>query len=417
MKPLSGVAWRVVAATCLCGLIGFVLSPVVLRFAARDAIARFHEPPAEYLYRVYERARCEADPDVWSLHEASGVSVFAYDAQTHRSRNPAAPPLDEAAVARLGPGGGGGAGGNGGETTAVNAHGLTLVSGGALVFRAGADGPCAILQGTWPAQSVRAELLGLFPLGALLAAMTAATVGFFALVRPIQRVESRRAALARHLADVAHDLRTPISSLHLALEQALGTSREPELRPLLSAAMNDAVYLAALTTNLRLASEIQDGWDPAPPGAEVDLTDVASRVVGRARFFARQRGLTLEVSVPDDPTRARCEPVAAEQALSNVVQNAILHGESGGHVAVILDTSGGAFTLTVVDDGPGVPPSELPRLGERTFRSDAARQRDASGSGLGLAITHEVCARCGWTLAFSREVPHGLRVTIRGDMG
>ena len=178
--------------------------------------------------------------------------------------------------------------------------------------------------------------------------------------------------------------------------------------------MNDAVYLAALTANLRLASEMRDGWDPAASKGGVDLTDVVDRVVTRARFFAKQRGLSLEVAVPDGPTRAGCDPVAAEQAISNVVENAITHGSKGGHVAVVLETSGGSFSMAVADDGPGLLPSELPRLGERTFRSDDARQRDPRGSGLGLAITHEVCKRCGWRLAFEPETPRGLRVTMRG---
>jgi signal transduction histidine kinase len=261
-----------------------------------------------------------------------------------------------------------------------------------------------------------AALLGALPLGALLAAVAALGVGFFVLVRPLERVESRHAALQRHLADVSHDLKTPISSLHLALEQALEDSKEPALRPLLASAMNDAVYLAALTSNLRLASEMRDGWSPAGPGASVDLTDVATRVVTRARFFAKQRGLTLEVAVPDNPTMAGCDALAAEQALSNVIENALTHGEAGGHVAVVLETSAASFTLTVADDGPGIAPAELPRLGERTFRSDAARQRDPRGSGLGVAITNEVCARCGWTLSFEAEEPHGLRVTMAGPM-
>ena len=72
------------------------------------------------------------------------------------------------------------------------------------------------------------------------------------------------------------------------------------------------------------------------------------------------------------------------------------------------------FSLVVVDDGPGRLPAELPRLGERTFRSDEARQRDPSGSGLGLAITSQICERCGWNLSFERQEPRGLSVKIAG---
>jgi signal transduction histidine kinase len=63
-----------------------------------------------------------------------------------------------------------------------------------------------------------------------------------------------------------------------------------------------------------------------------------------------------------------------------------------------------------------VAPAELPKLGERAFRSDEARRRAPSGSGLGLSITKEVCDRSGWQLAFEAIEPHGLRVTIRGRL-
>src|SRR6185369_4838490 len=135
----------------------------------------------------------------------------------------------------------------------------------------------------------------------------------------------------------------------------------------------------------------------------------------RARLFARNRGISLESSRPDGAVIVRCDPTAAEQAITNLVENAVGYGDPGGHVALVLETEGqDRFRLVVVDDGPGVLPVELPRLGERTFRSDEARQRDPAGSGLGLAITSEICNRCSFRLAFQREEPRGLRVTIDG---
>jgi signal transduction histidine kinase len=261
---------------------------------------------------------------------------------------------------------------------------------------------------------VRGDFLTWIPVSALFVVAVAAGIGLFGLARPVERIERRERELQRHLSDVAHDLKTPISSLHLALEQAIDSNRDAGVAPLLSSALDDTVYLAALTSNLRLASEMREGWDPSAAGDVSDLTEIVDRVVTRARFFAKRKGVALDAAVPDVPTRTRCDPVAAEQAISNIVENAVTHGESGEHVAVLLERKGAAFELTVVDDGPGVPASVLPRLGERTFRSDEARQRDPRGSGLGLAITSEVCARCGWTLSFHREQPRGLRVAVRG---
>jgi signal transduction histidine kinase len=252
------------------------------------------------------------------------------------------------------------------------------------------------------------------PLGAIFVVAVAAAIGRYGLARPVERIERQQRELQRHLSDVAHDLKTPISSLHIALEQAVDGNRDADVGKLLSSALDDTVYLAALTSNLRLASQMREGWDPSASGATADLTEIVDRVVTRARFFAKRKGIALEAAVPDGATLTRCDPVAAEQAITNVVENAVTHGESGEHVAVVLDRQAEAFTLTVVDDGPGVRESALPRLGERTFRSDEARQRDPRGSGLGLAITSEVCVRCGWALSFDRQEPRGLKVTVRG---
>ena len=128
----------------------------------------------------------------------------------------------------------------------------------------------------------------------------------------------------------------------------------------------------------------------------------------------RLRAIEVHGARPDEPVEVVCNPAMAEQALANLVHNAVAHGEPGGHVAILLEAADHRFTLTVIDDGPGVPPVDLPRLGERTFRSDEARRRDPKGSGLGLAITTEVCQRAGWTLVLGPELPRGLRATITG---
>jgi signal transduction histidine kinase len=399
-------AGRILVATVLCGIIGFASARLVWRQVTYAALLRFHEPLADHTWTTYERARCEASPESWSMSFERGARTYAYDPATLASRNPDAPPLERALWERLQ---------RGGERVAIEARGVTLASGGALVHRTGSSGPCAIVQTTWPAQPVEGDFLAWIPIGVLFTVAAAAGIGLFALVRPIERIEQRHVELQRHLADVAHDLKTPISSLHIALEQAMDGNRDAEVGALLTSALDDTVYLAALTSNLRLASEMREGWDPSATGASVDLTEVVDRVVTRARFFAKRKGIALEAAVPDGSTRAGCDPVAAEQAVSNVVENAVTHGESGEHVAVLLERRGEGFSLTVVDDGLGVPDAELPRLGERTFRSDDARRRDPRGSGLGLAITTEVCARCGWALAFDRETPRGLRVTITGS--
>jgi signal transduction histidine kinase len=105
-----------------------------------------------------------------------------------------------------------------------------------------------------------------------------------------------------------------------------------------------------------------------------------------------------------------------EQALSNLVHNAVRYNRTGGHVAVLLEeaTAPAGFRLRVLDDGPGVKEEELQRLVERRQRGDEARQRYPDGLGLGLHIVYGVAERHGFRLDFGRSEHGGLEVTIAG---
>ena len=226
------------------------------------------------------------------------------------------------------------------------------------------------------------------------------------------RLDARSTELEEHLANVAHDLRTPIASLQLSLGRAIDLPVGAEQSELLSASLADVMYITGLVENLRLASKLEHGASFGQ--AQVDLTEVADRVQARFSLLGDHSGIEVAVGRPDDSVLALCEPALAEQVLSNLVHNALVHGEPGGHVSIVLEASAGEFRLSVRDDGPGVPPAELPLLAERTFRSDRARQRDPRGAGLGLAIVREVCRRVDWSLTLEPEEPRGLRVTIAG---
>jgi signal transduction histidine kinase len=221
-------------------------------------------------------------------------------------------------------------------------------------------------------------------------------------------------SLEQHLANVAHDLRTPLASLQAQVEEVLDEARAPELEERLQAALRDCVYLAGLTENLRLASQLEEGWDPAR-GVETDLAATVTRVVDRLGHYARRRAIGIEHAVPEVPVTVGCDPFACEQAIGNMIENAVTHLPGGGRIGVVLDrVAGGSFVLTIVDDGDGVALPALARLGERTFRTDEARARDPRGSGLGLAIAKTICDRCGWSIGFARAEEGGLRVEVRG---
>lgn len=106
-----------------------------------------------------------------------------------------------------------------------------------------------------------------------------------------------------------------------------------------------------------------------------------------------------------------------EQAVSNLVHNAVRYNRRGGHVAVLLEEAAPtSFRLRVVDDGPGVPEDQLRRLFERRQRGDEARQRHPDSLGLGLHIAKSVAERHAFALRLGPSEHGGLEATITGPV-
>jgi signal transduction histidine kinase len=455
VKIWRGLRTRIVIGSILCGILGLLVPWLLVRRTVREAVQADLVPTIRRTLDSGELQRCERHPENWFLELPPAMRLDAYDVATLQSKNPNSPELDEALYKRL----------ESGEANPVKLSRFEGEHVAGFLLRGAPSGPCSLIQATWPPPPFRRRRpFYFFVTAAVLVIAAAAAFGVFFVVQPLTRriaklraaasvvgshdayvspgdpasdeigelsssldraheriradaarLEERQRALERYLADIAHDLKTPIASLQIALEQA-AKNAGGETAELLKSSLKDVIYLDALTTNLRLACQLREGWDPAEGNPSVEVGDAIDRVVARARYFAKNRGIELEAARPDVPVYARCHPTAAEQTITNLVENAIAYGDHGGHVAVVLesDEERKSFTLVVADDGPGVLPAELPRLGERTFRSDEARQRDPSGSGLGRAHTSAICGRCGWKLSFERQEPRGLRVEIAG---
>ncbi|MFY0583466.1 sensor histidine kinase [Cystobacter fuscus] len=120
--------------------------------------------------------------------------------------------------------------------------------------------------------------------------------------------------------------------------------------------------------------------------------------------------------MPEPPVLVLGDDILIEQAVSNVIYNAVRYNARGGHVAVVLEREPGAtFRLRVLDDGPGIPEHELPHILERHVRGDAARTRGPGGHGLGLAIASRVTVLHGWSLKLGRSEYGGLQVDFLGE--
>ena len=196
----------------------------------------------------------------------------------------------------------------------------------------------------------------------------------------------------RFVADASHELRTPLSILKAELELASRPGRTPaELRETVASAAEETDRLGRLAEDLLVLARADRGRlpvRPQPVGAAELLETVRDRFGARAAHERRQ----LDVEPPAATMTVRADPLRVEQALGNLVDNALRHGS--GTVRLSARRSGaGAVRLAVGDDGAGLPPALAATAFERFTRGDEARGR--GGTGLGLAIVEAIATAHG----------------------
>ncbi len=208
------------------------------------------------------------------------------------------------------------------------------------------------------------------------------------------------------VSDASHELRTPLAILRTELELALrGEHTKPELEDALRSAAEESERLSHLAEDLLVIARSDQGRLPVRLET-LEAGDVLARVAGRFQTRARAEGRPLEAD-PSAGVELVADPARVEQALANLVDNALTYGE--GTVALSATRVNGNVELHVCDEGSGFPPDFLPRAFERFTRADEARTR--GGSGLGLAIAAAVAGAHGGT-ASARNIEGGADVWI-----
>ena len=223
------------------------------------------------------------------------------------------------------------------------------------------------------------------------------------LARLERAVERERAFVA----DASHELRTPLAILKTEIELALRSGRTAdELREALESAAEETDRLTELAQALLVIARADRGKLPLAP-ADVDSAQLLRAV--SLRFDARVRASGRALVIDGKPqTHLTADPRRLEQALDNLVENALRHGSGSIHLgATAYD---GMVELHVRDEGPGFPPEFIAQAFERFTRADPARGR--GGSGLGLSIVQMIAHAHGGQARAANEAEGGARVTI-----
>jgi signal transduction histidine kinase len=189
-------------------------------------------------------------------------------------------------------------------------------------------------------------------------------------------------------ADVAHELRTPLTILQGAIEAMLD-GVYPTDRENLSAVLTQAQTLTRLVEDLRLLALVDAGQLELYT-SPLNLETFLSETVKAHRLQAQERAATLTLETLPTLPLVEADRDRLAQIVGNLLRNALQHIQQGGHITVRAAHRGHEIAVSVTDDGPGVPPEDLPHLFERFWRGGRTRQQATGGSGLGLAITRSL---------------------------
>ncbi len=221
-----------------------------------------------------------------------------------------------------------------------------------------------------------------------------------------------RATRARRqmTADIAHDLRTPLTVIAGYLEAL----RDQVLQP---TPERFATMYAEIQLLLRLVEDLHtislaDAGELALAPQRIEPRVLLERVAEAYRHTAEQRGIALVVRAEEEVAETCVDPERMVRALGNLVSNALNHTPQGGRVELSVRRAAGGVELAVADTGTGIAPEHLPHIFERFYRPDSSRSQQTGGSGLGLAIVRSIVEAHGGSVRAESAQGCGATFTI-----
>jgi two-component system sensor histidine kinase BaeS len=211
-------------------------------------------------------------------------------------------------------------------------------------------------------------------------------------------------------ADIAHDLRTPLSII-LGYAEALSDGKLRGTHEMYDAMHGEAQHLQRLIDDLRTLSLADAGELPLTK-VQIAPQTLLERTASAYRVQAEQGEITLRVVAAPDLPLIDVDPDRMAQVLKNLMDNALRHTEPGGQIALVAESDAGAVHLCVRDNGAGISPEDLPYVFERFYRGDEARQQQDSASGLGLAIAKSLVEAHGGAISVESVVGKGTSFTV-----
>lgn len=225
---------------------------------------------------------------------------------------------------------------------------------------------------------------------------------FNAMASDLQQTEELRRNV---VADVAHELRTPLSNIRGYLEAMRDGVLEPDTTTI-GSIYEEAILLERLVTDLQELA-LADAGQLTLLHRSTDMRDIINQALAALQLEARSKNLSLAAELPEEPVIGDIDPERVGQVLRNLLSNAISYTPEEGRVSVQLLEEGSTLRVNVVDTGPGIPAADLPYVFERFYRVDKSRARSTGGAGLGLTIAKRLVEAHGGTMEVASEPGEG----------
>jgi len=251
--------------------------------------------------------------------------------------------------------------------------------------------------------------------GTVLTDASGMNIGALVVFNDITRLKRLETVRRDFVANVSHELKTPITALKGCVETlADGSSiTDQDGKKFINMMVRHVDRLEAIVNDLLSLSKIE--FDSERGWIQIELSpvaDVLRRAVNTFTAQAEHKKIFLTVDCPEDLT-ASINAALLEQAVGNLIDNAVKYSGEGTRVSVSAKLNGNDVELSVADHGPGIEKKHLDRIFERFYRVDQARSRALGGTGLGLSIVkHIALAHCG-TVGVTSAIGQGSTFTIR----
>lgn len=230
---------------------------------------------------------------------------------------------------------------------------------------------------------------------------------FNSMANEIMQAEERRRNL---VADVAHELGTPVSDIRSYLEAIHDGLMEPT-QANLDSLYEDILLLSRLINDLQLLAQADAGELNLVPQPE-NIARIITSAVASAQPRVDGKGISLKLDVPDQLPSTEIDSQRISQILNNLLDNAIRHTSQEGVITVTVRERKSNIEIIVSDNGEGIPSEDLPRIFERFHRVDKSRAKATGGSGLGLTITKRLVEAHGGKIEVQSELGKGTRFTF-----